>query len=245
MSDDISSIPFKSRTHARILPSGLPLFKLTLNNVGGRLRVSDGRVMDSQTRETYYRALPARITTPTENRYIADVQEAFDWVLDIQDATPDYLESAKVTQQKLKQQHNVDTELVKVEDQRLLQPKYVLYRKVRENEQFQCSAFVAPTNDVSASKATGGNTRQGQRLKLRFATALCAAKNSRPSPNLTRTCPARSHEFGGFPSVRTRTGSSTRRMPRPTISSPSPTTSSVWGALPHIRGLLLSLHRPT
>jgi hypothetical protein len=74
--------------------------------------------------EKYYRALGV-VQTPTE-RYVANLHRSFDWVTDIHEATPDYLESAEATQADLKQQHNIDTELVKIGDPKQMQPKYVL-----------------------------------------------------------------------------------------------------------------------
>ena len=87
--------------------------------------------MDSKTSKAYYRALPASLTTLTNNRYVLDFHAAFDWVLDIGDATPDYLEAVKVTQQKLKEQHNVDTQLVEIDNPEFMLPKYVVYREIR------------------------------------------------------------------------------------------------------------------
>jgi hypothetical protein len=87
--------------------------------------------MDSETIKAYYRALPESGTTLTDNRYVLDFHAAFDWVSDVEDATPDSLEAAKVTQQKLKEQHNVDTQLVKIDDDpELMLPKYVVCRKI-------------------------------------------------------------------------------------------------------------------
>lgn len=79
----------------------------------------------------YYRALPGITFCPTENRYVAEVRVAFDWVTEIKQASADYEASCNATQQKLREQYDIDTELVRVDDRNLLQAKFVLRRKDR------------------------------------------------------------------------------------------------------------------
>jgi hypothetical protein len=78
--------------------------------------------------KTYYRALPNTVVAPTENRYVMDFRNAFDWVEDVEKATEDYLDAARVTQTKLKEQLGLDAELVERKDPNLMESKYVLCR---------------------------------------------------------------------------------------------------------------------
>lgn len=77
----------------------------------------------------YYRALPNVTTVPTHDRYVAEVRYAFDWVSNMKDATRDYRQPTEFTQQQLRDQHGINTELVEVPDPKLMMPKYVLCRK--------------------------------------------------------------------------------------------------------------------
>ncbi|MGC2848942.1 MAG: hypothetical protein WB556_03060 [Candidatus Acidiferrum sp.] len=77
----------------------------------------------------YYRAVPKTTVAPV-NRYVRDYQDAFSWVLDIKEATEDYLPSCETTKEKLRKQHGIETELVEVQDDKLMQPQYVLVRDV-------------------------------------------------------------------------------------------------------------------
>jgi len=77
----------------------------------------------------YYRAVP-RATIPSVTRNVQDYQDVFDWVYRIEDATKDYRDSAVVTQEKLKKDYGIDTKLVEVPDDSLMETKYVLARAV-------------------------------------------------------------------------------------------------------------------
>ncbi|MGC1615443.1 MAG: hypothetical protein WA736_12210 [Candidatus Acidiferrum sp.] len=73
---------------------------------------------------TYFRALA---------KPIAPQHHDFLFVPNIKDATKDYLPAVQKTQANLKVEHGVDTELVCLPDEKLMQPKYVLSRNVDEN----------------------------------------------------------------------------------------------------------------
>jgi hypothetical protein len=72
--------------------------------------------------KTYYRAVGS---VSTAGGYTQDFYSKCKWVSDAKDATADYRESVLVTQEQLKTQVNIETELVQVGD------KYILRRKVR------------------------------------------------------------------------------------------------------------------
>jgi hypothetical protein len=68
---------------------------------------------------------------PPVTRNVQDYQDAFDWVYRIEDATKDYYrESAEATQEKLKKDYSIDTVLVEVQDDKLMETKYALARDV-------------------------------------------------------------------------------------------------------------------
>jgi hypothetical protein len=99
--------------------------------------------------QLYYRALPAKdITTP--NHYVLDLHDAFDWVADITDATPDYKQSVEVTQEKLRDQMNIDTELVKIDDAKQMEPKYVLRRVESDSD---AAEQVRTANETATAKS--------------------------------------------------------------------------------------------
>ncbi|HEY2544543.1 MAG TPA: hypothetical protein VGI46_00610 [Candidatus Acidoferrum sp.] len=77
----------------------------------------------------YYRAIPKTTIAPV-NRYVREYQDAFIWVYDIKEATEDYQSSCETTQEKLLKEHGIETELVEVQDDKLMQPRYVLARDV-------------------------------------------------------------------------------------------------------------------
>jgi uncharacterized protein YcgI (DUF1989 family) len=81
----------------------------------------------------YYRALPKTVINDTESSYVRDYQDLFEWVPNIKAATMDYLQAAEVTREKLKKQHRVQTELVRVEGAQATDLRYVLARDVDEN----------------------------------------------------------------------------------------------------------------
>ena len=77
----------------------------------------------------YYRAVPKTTVAPV-NRYVRDYQDTFVWVFDIKEATEDYRSSCETTQEKLRNQLGIETELVEVPDNKLMQSQYVLARDV-------------------------------------------------------------------------------------------------------------------
>ena len=73
---------------------------------------------------TYYRALPIPIEPQHHN---------FLFVPNIKHATKDYLPAVQKTQAKLKDEYGLDTELLRLPDEKMMQPQYVLARNVDEN----------------------------------------------------------------------------------------------------------------
>ncbi len=89
----------------------------------------EGPMTEAKTK-TYYRALPETVETPrTIDRYAGDLHSAFDWVADIKEATSDYRESVEATQQKLKDQLDIETTFVELPNEKLMQPLYVICRE--------------------------------------------------------------------------------------------------------------------
>lgn len=85
--------------------------------------------MTTAKSSTYYRALPTTVIKPTANRHVVDVQNAFDWVTDIEDASSDYREACEATQLKLKAQLNIETTLVELPNEKLMTPMYAICRE--------------------------------------------------------------------------------------------------------------------
>ena len=57
---------------------------------------------------------------------MAENQDAFDWVSDINEASRGSLDSVQATQGRLKRGHQLETTLAGVKDEKLMTPLYVI-----------------------------------------------------------------------------------------------------------------------
>ncbi|HVO91243.1 MAG TPA: hypothetical protein VMT22_00290 [Terriglobales bacterium] len=67
------------------------------------------------------------------SNFVRNFQDFFEWVPNIKAATMDYLEAVEVTRTKLKEQHGVHTEIVRLEPFKPGDYRYVVARDVDEN----------------------------------------------------------------------------------------------------------------
>lgn len=75
--------------------------------------------------KTYYRALPQNVVGPTSSHDDAEFRDAFDWVLDVKEASWGSRGTVESRQQNLRQ-NLLETTLVEVKDERLMIPMYVI-----------------------------------------------------------------------------------------------------------------------
>jgi hypothetical protein len=75
--------------------------------------------------KTYYRALPQNVVGPASSHHEAEFRDAFDWVLDIKEASWGSLGMVEARQRNLRQ-NLLETTLVEVKDERLMIPMYVI-----------------------------------------------------------------------------------------------------------------------
>jgi hypothetical protein len=75
--------------------------------------------------KTYYRALPQNIVGPASSQHEAEFRDAFDWVLDIKEASWGSLGMVEAKQRNLRQKL-LETTLVEVKDERLMIPMYAI-----------------------------------------------------------------------------------------------------------------------
>jgi hypothetical protein len=76
--------------------------------------------------KTYYHALPQTIVGPPNSSHVAEFQDSFDWLPNINEASQGPLDSVQGTQRRLKDRHSLETTLVGVKDERLMTPMYVI-----------------------------------------------------------------------------------------------------------------------
>jgi len=73
----------------------------------------------------YYRALPETVVI-SESRHVRTSHDAFDWVEDIGQATKDHLDETNETRRKLKEQHDLNTDLVVITESKLWRTRYAV-----------------------------------------------------------------------------------------------------------------------
>jgi hypothetical protein len=73
----------------------------------------------------YYRALP-NLRVPHSTRNVRYYRFPFVWVKNIKQVSTDYLPAMQKTQSDLKSQHGLDTELVPVDNPKLMEQQYAI-----------------------------------------------------------------------------------------------------------------------
>jgi hypothetical protein len=77
--------------------------------------------------KSYLRLIePAKLGASVVSAYVIDYRHTIEWVDDATKATPHCHSMAQATQTKIKQQLNLDTELIEITDQLQMQSEFVI-----------------------------------------------------------------------------------------------------------------------
>jgi hypothetical protein len=77
--------------------------------------------------KSYLRLIePVKLGASVVSAYVIDYRHTIEWVDDAKKATPHSRSMAEATQTKIKQQLNLDTELIEITDQLQMQSEFVI-----------------------------------------------------------------------------------------------------------------------